>query len=129
VDYILPFIFWCAVIAGVVLGAQKIYERRRGDGAGTDLNDLLNIQAQILEARSNMDRLKRRESSKARMLQYDRDKLEREQSMWYEIEYALSLELDTKVRRLQDLDGKLHPNDSSSAPRVILREWIQRKVI
>jgi hypothetical protein len=107
----------------------SLSNRSRGGGAGTNLNDLLDIQARLLDAREELEKLRRLEPSKVRMLTSDRANFDRDLAFWGARVSLLTNEISRKERRLEQLDLELPPEDVSAEPRVVLREWRQRKVI
>ncbi len=107
----------------------SLFNKSRGGGAGTNLNDLLDIQARLLDVRDEVARLRRMEPNKVRMLSQERARFELALQQAEGMEMMLTREINAKERRLQELGRELPPEDVDAQPRVILREWLERKVV
>ena len=107
----------------------SLFNKSRGGGAGTNLNDLLDIQARLLDVRDEVARLRRMEPNKVRMLSQERARFELALQQAEGMEMMLAREINAKERRLQELGRELPPEDVDAQTRVILREWLERKVI
>jgi hypothetical protein len=125
----LPGLGWIVGIAIAFFAFRALFNSGRGGGSGTSLNELLDIQASLLDARDQLSRLRAKESQKVRMLSSDRQKLEADVSWWEARVTILTNQITLKEHRLHKLDGELPPSEVDAEPRVILREWLKRKVI
>jgi len=126
---VLPGLGWIIGIAIAFFVLRALFNGGRGGGSGTTLNELLDIQARLLDAREQLSSLRAMEPQKVRMLSSDRQKLEADVDWWAARVTILTNQITLKEHRLHKLDAELPPSDVDAEPRRILREWLIRKVV